>query len=240
MKQTVEQIKKVINDAGNPEAARQLQRFFKTGEGQYGEGDTFVGVKLPPLREIAKQYRDLSLPDIKELLHSPIHEHRMVALVIMVLQFKRGSQEQKHALYDLYLTNTAHINNWDLVDLSCRDIVGGYLADKSHQPLYDLARSPDLWERRIAMVSTWWFIREHDLEDTFAIAELLLGDKHDLIHKAVGWMLREAGKRDEKALKRFLDQHAAHMPRTALRYAIERFGPEDKMHYMTRDLIARQ
>lgn len=221
-----------LNKHENPSDAAFLQRFFKTGEGQYGAGDTFIGLRVPQARKIAAQFKTLELSEIEKLLHSPIHEHRLCALHIMVLQTKRAEASHKKALYDLYLQNTAWINNWDLVDASCRDVVGGYLQDKSREPLYTLARSKDLWERRIAVVSTWQFIRTNDLDDTFNIAEILLSDTHDLIHKAVGWMLREAGKKDEAALKKFLDKHAARMPRTALRYSLGRLHPDDKAHYM--------
>lgn len=230
---TAAEIQTELDALGNPTDATFAQRFFKTGPGQYGEGDIFIGIRVPVTRKVAARYRSLNLAEIEKLLESPIHEHRLAALIIMTEQAKRATPEQKRALYDLYLRRTDRINNWDLVDVSCRGVVGGYLLDKPRQPLYDLARSQNIWERRIAMVSTWEFIRNNQLQDTFAIAEILLGDAHDLIHKAVGWMLREAGKKNEASLKEFLDQHAAAMPRTALRYAIERLHPADKAHYMT-------
>lgn len=229
---TAQQIQAELDSLGSPTDAQFAQRFFKTGEGQYGEGDIFLGTRVPVTRKVAAKYRSMSLPEIETLLESPIHEHRLAAVIIMTEQAKRADQSEKRALYELYLKRTDRINNWDLVDVSCREVVGGYLMDKPRDPLYKLARSKDLWERRIAMVSTWQFIRVNQLQDTFAIAELLLPDTHDLIHKAVGWMLREAGKKDEAALKEFLDQHAATMPRTALRYAIERLHPADRVYYM--------
>lgn len=229
---TAAQAQAALDSLDNPADAQFLQRFFKTGEGQYGAGDIFIGLRVPTTRKVVKQFRDLPLKEIEILLESPIHEHRLAALIIMTEQAKRADQLRKKALYDLYLRRTDRINNWDLVDTSCRDVVGGYLIDKPRDTLYALARSKDLWERRIAMVSTWQFIRVGQLEDTFAIAELLLSDTHDLIHKAVGWMLREAGKKDQAALKDFLDVHAATMPRTALRYALERLHPADKAYYM--------
>lgn len=232
--QTAAQLQSELDALGNPTDAVFAQRFFKTGKGQYGEGDIFLGIRVPVVRKIAATYRALPLDQIETLLESPIHEHRLAALVIMTEQAKRADPAQHKALYDLYLRRTDRINNWDLVDISCRDVVGGYLLDKPRQPLYTLAVSKDLWERRIAIVSTWQFIRVGQLDDTFAIAKLLLKDTHDLIHKAVGWMLRETGKRDEGALKHFLDLHAAEMPRTALRYALERLHPGDKEFYMTR------
>lgn len=229
---TAKYVEAELNKYENPSDAVFLQRFFKTGEGQYGAGDIFIGVRVPQTRKIAKQFSNLSLAEIEKLLESPVHEHRLVALIIMTNQSKKADDAHKKALYDLYLKRTDRINNWDLVDTSCRDVVGGYLMDKSREPLYKLAKSKDLWERRIAMVSTWQFIRVGQLGDTFEIAEVLLGDTHDLINKAVGWMLREAGKKDEVALKEFLDRHAATMPRTALRYSIERLSPYDKQYYM--------
>ncbi len=229
---TAKDAEEELNKHENPSDAVFLQRFFKTGEGQYGAGDIFIGLRVPQTRIIAKQFNNLLLPEIEKLLESPVHEHRLAALIIMTNQSKKADQVHKKALYDLYLKRTDRINNWDLVDTSCRDVVGGYLMDKPRAPLYKLAKSKDLWERRIAIVSTWQFIRERQLNDTFAIAELLMDDTHDLIHKAVGWMLREAGKKDEHALKDFLNTHAATMPRTMLRYSIERLHPAEKQHYM--------
>lgn len=229
---TAKDVERELNKHENPSDAVFLQRFFKTGEGQYGAGDIFIGLRVPQTRKIAKQFNDLSLAETEKLLESPVHEHRLAALIIMTNQAKNADQSHKKALYDLYLKRTDRINNWDLVDTSCRDIVGSYLMDKSRQPLYKLARSKDLWERRIAIVSTWQFIRERQLDDTFAISGLLVSDTHDLIHKAVGWMLREAGKRDEQALKDFLEAHARVMPRTMLRYSVERLHPADRARYM--------
>lgn len=229
---TADEVEKALNAHENPADAVFLQRFFKTGKGQYGEGDIFIGLRVPIVRQIAKQFQDLSLAELERLLESPIHEHRLCAVVIMTEQAKHADQNQHKALYDLYLRRTDRLNNWDIIDVSCRDVVGGYLQDKLREPLYKLARSRDLWERRIAIVSTWQFIRVGDLDDTFAIAELLLTDVHDLIHKATGWMLREAGKRDEDRLKAFLDEHAAQMPRTMLRYSLERLHPEERQYYM--------
>ncbi len=237
---TAEQLQTELDSLGNPTDAEFLQRFFKTGPGQYGEGDIFLGVRVPVTRKVAARYRDMPLAGIEKLLDSPIHEHRLAAVIIMTEQAKRADQAGKKALFDLYLRRTDRVNNWDIVDLSCREIVGGYLIDKPRDILYTLARSPDIWERRIAMVSTWQFIRAAQLNDTFQIAELLLSDTHDLIHKAVGWMLREAGKKDEAALRRFLDKYAAVMPRTALRYAVERLHTTDKTHYMTRKNSTRK
>lgn len=236
MNQTAAQLMAELDKRGNPAAAEHHQRFFKTGPGQYGEGDIFIGITVPTTRKVAKQFRQLTPAELEKALQSPIHEHRLAALIIMadeaIAARKKHDEPRQTALYDLYLKRTDRINNWDLVDCSCRDVVGGYLMDRPRQPLYKLAKSKDIWERRIAMVSTWQFIRVGQLDDTFKIAEMLLGDSHDLIHKAVGWMLREAGKKDQNALCQFLDQHAARMPRTALRYSLERLAKPDRDHYM--------
>lgn len=221
-----------LNALENPSDAAFSQRFFKTGKGQYGEGDIFIGLRVPQTRLIAKKYKDLAIDEIEKLLESPIHEHRLCAVIIMAEQAKRANDVLKKSLYELYLRRTDRINNWDIVDVSCRDIVGGFLQEKSRNPLYKLAQSTNMWERRIAIVSTWHFIRVGDLDDTFKIVEMLIEDKEDLTHKATGWMLREAGKKDEARLKDFLDKHAHHMPRTMLRYSLERLHPADKAHYM--------
>lgn len=231
---SAEKLQAELDGLASPADAEFLQRFFKTGEGQYGEGDIFLGIRVPVTRKTAAKYRSMSLTEIEKLLESPIHEHRLAGVIIMTEQAKRADQHGKRALYDLYLRRSDRMNNWDIVDLSCREVIGGYLIDKPRDVLYTLATSKDIWERRIAMVTTWQFIRVGQLGDTFAIAKILLNDTHDLIHKAVGWMLREAGKKDEAALKEFLDQYAAVMPRTALRYAIERLHPGDRTYYMNR------
>ena len=229
---TAHDVEKELNKYEDPADAVFSQRFFKTGEGEYGAGDIFIGLRVPQTRKIAKQFRDLSLVEIEKLLESPVHEHRLCAVIIMTEQAKRADVQLKKELYELYLTRSDRINNWDLVDVSCRDIVGGYLMDRPRKILYKLAKSKDIWERRIAIVSTWQFIRVGQLDDTFAIAELLMKDTHDLIHKAAGWMLREAGKKNEQALKDFLDACAAIMPRTMLRYSVERLHATDKLQYM--------
>ncbi|MGH2960486.1 MAG: DNA alkylation repair protein [Solirubrobacterales bacterium] len=221
-----------IDALGNPDDARELQRFFKTGVGEYGEGDVFVGVKIPPQRLVAKEHRELGLDELEKMLVSPVHEHRSVALIILTNRAKRADLEEGKRLYDFYLARTHRVNNWDLVDVSCRDVVGGYLlASRDCEPLGLLATSDLIWDRRIAMVSTWTFTRAGNLAPAFAIAEQLLGDREDLMHKAVGWMLREAGKKDEKALEAFLAEHASRMPRTALRYSIERMAPEQREYW---------
>lgn len=225
-------VKAELDKHADAKAAEFAQRFFKTGEWQYGAGDKFVGLRVPLIRTICKEFKDLPLAEIEKLLESPIHEHRLAALIIMTEQAKKADAKLQKQLYELYLSRTDRINNWDLVDVSCPTVVGGYLLDKNHAPLFKLARSKDLWEKRIAMVSTLQFIRAGQLEDTFAIAKILLADEHDLIHKAVGWMLRCAGDVDRKVLLKFLDIHAHQMRRTALRYCLEHLTPSQKQHYM--------
>lgn len=212
--------------AGNKEKAKFLARYFKTGKGEYAEGDEFIGITVPVSRAIAKKYRDLPLAEIEKLLHSNIHEYRLTALII--LTGKKLSKE----IVDLYLRNTTYINNWDLVDLSSHEILGTFLLDKPRTILYKLAKSKNIWERRIAVISTFAFLRKNDISDSLALAEILLHDTHDLMHKAVGWMLREVGKRDEKALVGFLANHYKTMPRTMLRYAIEKFDKNKRLAYL--------
>jgi 3-methyladenine DNA glycosylase AlkD len=233
---TAKDVERELNAHENPADAEFLQRFFKTGKGQYGEGDVFIGLRVPQTRLITKKYRDLPLPEIEKLLDSPIHEHRLAAVIIMAERAKRAQRDDKKDLYDLYLRRIDRMNNWDIIDISCGHVVGGYLLDKPRDILYKLARSKVMWERRVAIISTSRFIAQGDLDDTFKLAELLLDDNEDLIHKASGWMLREAGKKDEARLKDFLDQHAATMPRTMLRYSLEKLHPTDKAHYMTAKL----
>ncbi|HVO86244.1 MAG TPA: DNA alkylation repair protein [Candidatus Binatia bacterium] len=227
-----EQLKSELNDLFKPNAAAQTAQFFKAYDGGYSQHDKFLGIKVPVIRAICKNYSDLPLTEIAKLLKSPIHEHRFAGLVILTNRAKKAAAANKKALYDFYMAHIAGVNNWDLVDISCRDVIGGYLIDKSRQPLYKLAKSKNIWERRIAIVSTWEFIRQKDLADTFKISEMLMADTHDLIHKAVGWMLREAGKRDRAQLLKFLDAHAHELPRTTLRYSIEHLPPEQRQHYM--------
>jgi 3-methyladenine DNA glycosylase AlkD len=209
-----------------------LQGFFKTGAGQYGEGDVFIGVRVPALRRICGEAGGASLATIRSLLRSRIHEERLLALLLLVQAFARAGQPGRRAIYELYLAHTRHINNWDLVDLSAAPIVGGWLAERRRAPLLRLARSRSLWERRIAIVATYHFIKRGELEETFKVAGTLLHDPHDLIHKAVGWMLREAGKRDGDALRAFLHERYRRMPRTMLRYAIERFPEPERRRYL--------
>jgi 3-methyladenine DNA glycosylase AlkD len=209
-----------------------LQRFFKTGPGEYAEGDVFIGVTMPDLRGICRECADATGDDRLHLLQSRVHEERALALLLMVDAFERADDAEKRRLYREYLANTDHINNWDLVDCSAAPIVGAWLWGRSRRPLHRLARSVSLWERRIAIVATHHFIRRGDVGETFAVAGLLLHDEHDLIHKAVGWMLREAGKRDPAAGRHFLASRYKSMPRTMLRYAIEKFPERERQGYL--------
>ena len=225
-------LRKDIRSLANPEKAGVLQGFFRTGKGQYGEGDVFLGVTVPQSRAISKKYALLSFANIKALLKSKIHEERLVALLILVHRYQKGDEDEKKGIVDFYLGNTKCVNNWDLVDLSADKLLGHWLFGKDTSLLCRLAESPHLWERRIAIVSTFHFIRNNRFSDTLKISGMLLGDKHDLIHKAVGWMLREVGKRDQPVLEGFLKRHHKKMPRTMLRYAIERLDEGRKKFYM--------
>ncbi|KAA9353956.1 DNA alkylation repair protein [Larkinella humicola] len=215
-----------------PEKAVFFKRFFKTGPGQYGEGDEFLGVTVPQQRIIAQTYRLLPPEETEKLVRDPFHECRLTGLIIWTNQAKRPGEENRRLIFDYYLRNKNVVNNWDLVDTSCPGIVGNYLLNKDRSVLYELARENHLWSQRIAMVSTLAFIRKNQFQDTFQIAELLLSHRHDLIHKAVGWMLREVGKKNPDALEEFLHDHAGRFPRTALRYAIERFDPARRKYYL--------
>jgi 3-methyladenine DNA glycosylase AlkD len=222
-----------LREEADPERALILQRFFKTGKGEYAEGDRFLGITVPTTRAVARRCV-LPLDEACRLLMSEFHEARLLALVLFAKLFKEADLRGKRTIYEAYLSSTPHINNWDLVDVSAPSIVGAYLEDKPRRPLEKLARSSSLWERRIAMVATQHFIRRGESADAIAIAKVLLDDPHDLIHKASGWMLREVGERcGEPALTQFLDEHAAEMPRTMLRYAIEHLSPAKRNHYMS-------
>ena len=229
----LQSLKSDLRKLATPKKAKASEWFFKTGPGQYGEGDQFIGVTVPEQRSVARKYKDLPLSETEQLLKSSIHEERLVALIILVERFRKSEQEAQKEIYDFYLANTNRVNNWDLVDLSAEYIVGGYLADKPKDTLYKLARSKSLWERRIAMIATYYYIKQGEAKYTLEIAEILLYDSHDLIQKAVGWMLREVGKRcSEQVLTDFLDKHATTIPRTTLRYAIERFPEEKRQKYL--------
>jgi 3-methyladenine DNA glycosylase AlkD len=231
--QAAVRLKQQLRALANPEDAAFLQRFFKTGPGEYGEGDSLLGIRVPALRKLAREHRDLPLPEILEVLRSPWHEERLLALYLLLQAFSKGDATAREEIYLSYLSHARFINNWDLVDASAGGIVGAYLWPENVGPLATLARSPTLWERRIAIVATLHFIRQGSFGPTIEISELLLRDPHDLIHKAVGWMLREVGKRDQEVLERFLRQHCREMPRTMLRYAIERFPAPLRAAYMS-------
>lgn len=230
----INQIKKDLLKLKNPEKAKILAGFFKTGKGQYGEGDIFLGVSVPQQRRIAKRHSSAPLKDIQKLLSSKVHEHRLTSLLILIAKYQKGDAGLKQRIFDFYMRNMRYINNWDLVDISAGHIIGDYLLDKERAILYRLAGSKKLWERRIAIMATFRFIREDQFEDTLNISKVLLNDEHDLIHKAVGWMLREVSKRDKGIEERFLQKHYKKMPRTMLRYAIEKFCEEDRKFYLSR------
>ena len=229
---TAYKAKQALNTHASPEKARILSSFFKTGPGEYGENDIFIGVKVPETRKVAKQFQALPKTEILKLLHSAIHEERLLALFVLIIQYEQGSSAVKTEIINLYLKNTARINNWDLVDLSAYKLLGDFLSDRPRDILNTLARSSSLWERRIAIVSTLTFIRRGQFNNTFHIADILMSDKEPLIHKAVGWMLRETGKRNTPALEAFLKPRTTKMPRTMLHYAIERFPEEKRKKYL--------
>ncbi len=223
---------KALHACADKKKASFLLRYFKTDKGEYGQGDVFLGITVPVQRSIARTYTHLSLAEIASFLKSKIHEVRFTALEILVMNYEKASLSEKKKIYDFYIKNTSSINNWDLVDTSAPYIVGGYLQDKNKDPLRKLARSKNLWERRIAIVATQPFIQSGEFKMTFELVRLLLKDTHDLIHKACGWMLREIGKRDKQALVIFLNEHYNRMPRTMLRYAIERFPQARRKAYL--------
>ena len=233
MKQLTKTITNELQALSDAEKREIFPKFFKAGKGEYGEGDRFLGVTVPNIRVIAKLHKDISIEEIRDLIQSEWHEVRLCALIIMVEKSKKKEALRKE-LFNLYLSQTKRINNWDLVDLSCRFIIGEYLLDKSRDILYQLAQSPLLWDNRIAIVSTYAFIRKGQLEDTYALSDLMMQHPHDLMHKAIGWMLREAGKRDSERLYDYVMSHRADMPRTMLRYAIEKFSPKERAILMKR------
>jgi 3-methyladenine DNA glycosylase AlkD len=229
---TIREIQARLRKLGNPEIAEHSQRFFKTGKGEYGEGDRFLGIRVPVLRSLVREFKDISLKQIQNLLQSPYHEERLFSLFCLVDRFKRSDDAQKAVLHQFYMDSTQYINNWDLVDCAASDIVGGYLMDRDKQPIYHLARSHSLWERRIAIISTFYMIRRNRFDTALEVAGILKDDIEDLVHKAVGWMLREVGKRDMALEKKFLADNYKKMPRTMLRYAIERFPAEERKRYL--------
>ncbi|MBF1430599.1 MAG: DNA alkylation repair protein [Prevotella melaninogenica] len=234
MKQLTKTITNKLQALSDAEKREIFPKFFKAGKGEYGEGDRFLGVTVPNIRTIAKLHKDISIEEIRELIQSEWHEVRLCALIIMVEKSKKKDEALRKELFNLYLSQTKRINNWDLVDLSCRFIIGEYLLDKSRDILYHLAQSPLLWDNRIAIVSTYAFIRKGQLEDTYALSDIMMQHPHDLMHKAIGWMLREAGKRNPERLYDYVMSHRADMPRTMLRYAIEKFSPKERTILMKR------
>ncbi len=224
--------REALREHSNDAHARVLQRFFKTGPGEYGEGDLFLGVRVPAVRRVARIFRELPLTDTLALLQSEIHEERLLALIILTEKYRKGSSDDRTEIYKIYLGNTEYINNWDLVDTSAEYIVGAYLSDRSRKPLYTLAQSDNLWERRMAVMATFHFIKNGKFDETLKISEMLVSDAEDLIHKAVGWMLREVGKRDRNKEEIFLKKHYQSMPRTMLRYAIEKFPENLHQQYL--------
>jgi 3-methyladenine DNA glycosylase AlkD len=230
---TTKEIRSKLRKLGNKKRAKLARRYFKTGPGEYGEGDIFLGIAVPKLRTLAKEYQDLALTDIIDLLQSAIHEERLLALLLLVRAYAHADDDIKKKIYERYLQNTRYINNWDLVDLSAMRIVGAYLMEKSKRPLHHLAASNDMWERRIAVMATFHFIERREFAVSLTIARKLLTDKEDLIHKAVGWMLREVGKRTLRIEEQFLKRHYQKMPRTMLRYAIEKFPEAKRQRYLT-------
>jgi 3-methyladenine DNA glycosylase AlkD len=229
---SVQSIQDELAALGDPQVAEHSQRYFKTGPGEYGEGDRFRGIRVPVLRKLAQRHKAIRLADVETLLHSPFHEDRLLALLILVRQFGRVGSQAQEKIYNLYLSNTRYINNWDLVDSSAGYIVGAYLLDRDRSPLVELARSSLLWERRIAIIATSYFIGQNQFAETLKVARVLLTDREDLIHKAVGWMLREIGQRDQATEEAFLREHYRQMPRTMLRYAIEKFPEPQRQAYL--------
>ena len=229
---TMENIQKRLKKLGNKKHAAISQRFFKTGPGEYGEGDVFIGIRVPVLRKLAKEYSGLSVEEAEVLLRSQIHEERLFALFLLVRVFSKGDDVKANIIYELYLKNTEFINNWDLVDSSAEHIVGAYLMDRSKAVLYRLAESEDMWERRVSIISTFHFIKRHEFSETLKVSKMLLFDRQDLIHKATGWMLREIGKRQLQTEESFLKAHYKNMPRTMLRYAIEKFPEQKRQRYL--------
>lgn len=227
----INELRKELKKLSNKDRAVQSARYFKTGKGEYGEGDVFIGLNLVDVTQLAKKYKDLTFPELQELLNSKIHEERTLALFVLKKRFEKETLKQKQ-IYEFYLKNTRNINNWDLVDISAPRIVGGYLIDKPKDILFKLVRSKSIWERRIAVLSSFYFIKMGEYDISLKLAEILLSDREDLIQKAVGWMLREVGKRNLEAEENFLRKHHKEIGRTAFRYAIEKFPEEKRLKYL--------
>lgn len=232
MKPALADLRSALRRMSAPKKAAVLQRFFKTGPGEYAEGDRFLGLTVPRIRGLAREYREIPLPGVRSLIASPIHEERLLGLLLLIDRYRRAGPAEQERLYRLYLRSFRHINNWDLVDATAEHVVGPYLAGRGKGPLYLWARSKHLWTRRIAILSTFHYIKQNRFAETLEVARILRDDPHDLIHKAVGWMLREVGKRDLSCEVRFLDAHYRKMPRTMLRYAIERFPERKRRAYL--------
>ncbi|MDP2090438.1 MAG: DNA alkylation repair protein [Candidatus Gracilibacteria bacterium] len=229
LKQLIQDLEKL----SDPNRAINSARYFKTGLGQYGEGDKFYGITVPETRIVVKKYyKLLSLDDVEKLILNEYHEQRLTGLLVLVAKFKSANEDEKKSIYEFYMAHTKNINNWDLVDTSASYIVGNYLYDKDRTILYELSKSDNLWEKRISIISTFFFIAKKDFNDSLKICKILMNDSHDLIHKATGWALREIGKKDEEVLTKFLDENTLHMPRTMLRYAIEKFDENKRKHYL--------
>ena len=231
-KPQLRELRESLRREASPKDARFLQRYFKAGPGEYGEGDKFLGIRVPVTRKLAREFCELPQHDVVALLQAPIHEERLLALIILVNIFQCADEAGRAEIYALYLAQFDRVNNWDLVDSSAPYIVGPHLLNRSRKILFRLARSKNLWHRRVAVLATFYFIRQNDFADALRLAERLRDDEHDLMHKAVGWMLREIGKRDVAVLKKFLQQHAARMPRTMLRYAIEKLSERERQRYL--------
>jgi len=232
MKATATEISTILKTISDRSIAEHSRRFFKTGKGQYGEGDKFMGIRVPKIRQQVKKFKSILISEIIILLKSSFHEERLFALIALVEKYSKGDDAIRKQIYELYLGHIEYINNWDLVDTSASQIVGLHLYDKDRQQLYTLAKSDNIWARRIAIIATFYFIKQNEFTDTIRIAAMLINDKHDLIHKAVGWMLREVGKRDMPIEEQFLQKYYKDMPRTMLRYAIEKFDEETRQAYL--------
>ncbi|MCB0366939.1 MAG: DNA alkylation repair protein [Bdellovibrionales bacterium] len=227
------EIHKRLRQFASLKRAQLNQSFFKTGKGEYGYGDIFLGITMPDCRKVAKEYKDLSLAETKRVIRSKYHEERMAGLIILVQKYEKASADkERERLYKTYVDHFNYINNWDLVDVTCPRIVGQHLENRNRKILYQWAKSERLWTKRVAIISTLWFVKDGDLDDAFKLAQVLLHDEHDLIHKAVGWVLREAGKKEVKRLEAFLKKHCKTMPRTMLRYAIEKFPERKRQMYL--------
>lgn len=230
---TIQEIKTILRNSLDS-SPKKAAVYFKTGPGEYAQFDKFLGIKTPTLRAIAKEYSALPISSIENILHSTFNEERLLALIMLVSQYKRGNESKREAVYQSYLTNIKHVNNWNLVDNSAHYILGAHLWNKNRSLLTDFAQSKDLWERRISIVATWYYIKQQNFDDTIKIVSMLLNDKEDLIHKACGWMLREVGKQNTSVLTSFLEENCSRMPRTMLRYAIERLSEDERSRYLSR------